>query len=53
VVAALLGTADLTAGRLAGALLVGAGIAAGLIARPAAAGVSAPWTGSSVASSSH
>jgi drug/metabolite transporter (DMT)-like permease len=32
VVAALLGRADLTAGRLAGALLVGAGIAAGLIA---------------------
>ena len=34
VVAALLGTADLTAGRLAGALLVGAGIAAGLVVRP-------------------
>jgi drug/metabolite transporter (DMT)-like permease len=34
VVAALLGTADLTAGRLAGAVLVGAGIAAGLVARP-------------------
>jgi drug/metabolite transporter (DMT)-like permease len=33
VVAALLGTADLTAGRLAGAVLVGAGIAAGLLAR--------------------
>jgi drug/metabolite transporter (DMT)-like permease len=31
-VAALLGRTDLTAGRLAGALLVGAGIAAGLIA---------------------
>jgi drug/metabolite transporter (DMT)-like permease len=31
VVAALLGRADLTAGRLAGALLVGAGIAAGLM----------------------
>jgi drug/metabolite transporter (DMT)-like permease len=36
VVAALLGRADLTAGRLAGAVLVGAGIAAGLLAhRPA------------------
>jgi drug/metabolite transporter (DMT)-like permease len=34
--AAVLGTADLTAGRLAGAVLVGAGIAAGLAARPAA-----------------
>lgn len=33
VVAALLGTADLTPGRLAGAVLVGAGIAAGLLAR--------------------
>jgi drug/metabolite transporter (DMT)-like permease len=33
VVAALLGRADLTAGRLAGALLVGAGIAAGLLAQ--------------------
>jgi drug/metabolite transporter (DMT)-like permease len=33
VVAALLGTADLTAGRLAGAVLVGAGIAAGLVVR--------------------
>ena len=32
VVAALLGRADLTAGRLAGAVLVGAGIAAGLMA---------------------
>lgn len=32
VVAAILGRADLTAGRLAGALLVGAGIAAGLVA---------------------
>ena len=32
VVAAILGRADLTAGRLAGALLVGAGIAAGLLA---------------------
>jgi drug/metabolite transporter (DMT)-like permease len=32
VVAALLGTAELTPGRLAGALLVGAGIAAGLLA---------------------
>jgi drug/metabolite transporter (DMT)-like permease len=31
VVAALLGTADLTAGRLAGAVLVGMGIAAGLV----------------------
>jgi drug/metabolite transporter (DMT)-like permease len=31
-VAALLGRADLTLGRLAGALLVGAGIAAGLMA---------------------
>ena len=33
VVAALLGTTELTAGRLAGAVLVGAGIAAGLLAR--------------------
>jgi drug/metabolite transporter (DMT)-like permease len=33
VVAALLGTADLTPGRLAGAVLVGAGIAAGLLTR--------------------
>lgn len=33
VVAALLGRADLTAGRLAGAVLVGAGVAAGLLAR--------------------
>ena len=33
VVAAVLGRADLTAGRLAGATLVGAGIAAGLLAR--------------------
>jgi drug/metabolite transporter (DMT)-like permease len=33
VVAALLGTAELTPGRLAGAVLVGAGIAAGLLAR--------------------
>ena len=33
VVAALLGTADLTPGRLAGAVLVGAGIAAGLLRR--------------------
>ena len=33
VVAALLGTADLTPGRLAGAVLVGAGIAAGLLSR--------------------
>jgi drug/metabolite transporter (DMT)-like permease len=32
VVAALLGREELTAGRLAGALLVGAGIAAGLLA---------------------
>jgi drug/metabolite transporter (DMT)-like permease len=32
-VAALLGRADLTAGRLAGAVLVGAGIAAGFLAR--------------------
>jgi hypothetical protein len=32
VVAAMLGRADLTAGRLAGAVLVGAGIAAGLMA---------------------
>jgi drug/metabolite transporter (DMT)-like permease len=35
VVAALLGTAELTAGRLAGAVLVGAGIAAGLVRRRA------------------
>jgi drug/metabolite transporter (DMT)-like permease len=34
VVAAVLGTADLTTGRLAGAVLVGAGIAAGLVVRP-------------------
>jgi drug/metabolite transporter (DMT)-like permease len=33
VVAALLGTAEMTAGRLAGAVLVGAGIAAGLVQR--------------------
>jgi drug/metabolite transporter (DMT)-like permease len=33
VVAALFGTADLTPGRLAGAVLVGAGIAAGLLSR--------------------
>jgi drug/metabolite transporter (DMT)-like permease len=33
IVAALLGTADLTPGRLAGAMLVGAGIAAGLLQR--------------------
>ena len=33
VVAAVLGRADLTAGRLAGAVLVGAGVAAGLLAR--------------------
>ena len=32
-VAAALGSAELTAGRLAGAVLVGAGIAAGLLAR--------------------
>jgi drug/metabolite transporter (DMT)-like permease len=37
VVAALLGRADLTAGRLAGATLVGLGIAAGLLARRKAA----------------
>ena len=44
VVAALLGTADLTAGRLAGAVLVGAGIAAGLLTRrrPRPAGRHAP-----------
>jgi hypothetical protein len=52
VVAALLGRADLTAGRLAGATLVGAGIAAGLLARgPSRCCLTAPWTGCSVASS--
>ncbi len=56
VVAALLGTADLTPGRLAGAVLVGAGIAAGLLQRswkfrPRVTSVSGSWTGPSVASS--